>query len=57
MFYDFEEIRDRAQEARAQELARLLGVAVLALARGVDHVIGVPAGPVWRLDPEDRPGC
>ena len=57
MSCDFEEIRERAQAARARELARLFGVAVLALERGVDRLVQVPAGPVWRQGPEDRPGC
>ena len=57
MFYDFEEIRGHAQEARRRELVRLFGVAVLALERGVDRLARVPAVPVWPLGPEDRPGC
>jgi len=56
MFYDFKEIRDRAQAARRRELEKLYRTAALALARGISRLVRLPPDLAWRLDPEDRPG-
>ena len=39
MFYDFKEIRDRAQAARRRELEKLFGATARALAYRADRVI------------------
>jgi len=63
MTRQFEDLMASARQARSDEVKRLTGLAVSALARAANRALAssAPTRPLvplaWRLSPEDRPGC